>query len=275
MSPSAVEATAKVSVVRLDERHDAAVTEDRVAVEAPLEIRLGAKPLTVIMRTPGDDEELTLGFLYSEGVLRRLGEAVRLHRPAAATDEEQGNLMAVELPPHLYALRPPGRSFYASASCGVCGKTQIGDLRLEAPPVSASWRARAGLLATLPEALAAQQRTFAATGGLHASALFSRDGALLAAREDVGRHNAVDKLIGWSYRQALLPLAEHLLMVSGRLGFEIVQKAIVAGLPVVAAVSAPSSLAVELAGRYGVTLIGFLRPGRMNVYTHPERVELA
>jgi FdhD protein len=256
--------------------------EDEVAVEAPLEIRVGGRPLTVIMRTPGADEELVRGFLFSEGVIGGAGDLLSLGRPDGLRGEEEGNVIAVELAPPPIGIgkgaaggmrRPVGeRSFYASASCGVCGKTSLADLVVRAAPVRSTLRVPAALLASLPERLRAAQVVFARTGGLHGSGLFEASGALLAVREDVGRHNAVDKLIGWALGAGRLPLSDAILMVSGRTSYEIVQKAVVAGVPVVAAVSAPSSLAIDLAARHGVTLVGFLRGATMNVYAHAERV---
>jgi FdhD protein len=237
---------------------------DRVAVEAPLEIRVGGKPLTVVMRTPGHDEELVRGFLFSEGV----GDILSLRQG----DE---NVVEVQLQPPPVSLgrsAVPERSFFASSSCGVCGKTSIADLEIKSPPVSRTLTTTRAVLSSLPAALRAAQAVFDETGGLHASGLFDAAGTLLASREDVGRHNALDKLIGWSLGAHPPPLADLMLMVSGRVSFEILQKAIAAGLPLVAAVSAPSSLAIDLAERYGVTLVGFLRGASMNVYTHPQRL---
>ncbi len=185
--------------------------------------------------------------------------------------------MAVELAPpgrrrKLWRQPIAGRTFYASASCGVCGKSSIADLAIEAPVVVSALRIDRALLGSLPDRLRAAQPVFAETGGLHGAALFDARGTLLAAREDIGRHNAVDKLIGWALGQGLLPLSEAVLVVSGRLGFEIVQKAIVAGIPVVAAVGAASSIAVGLAERYGLTLATFLKPGSLNLYGDPSRL---
>jgi FdhD protein len=250
---------------------DASFARDRVAVEAPLELRLDGKPLTVIMRTPGGDEELARGFLYTEGVIARAEDIVAVARPERLTGEELGNVLAISLAPTATAPRLE-RLFYASSSCGVCGKSSIASLAVRAPLVTSRLRVTRALLEALPGRLRAGQPLFAETGGLHASGLFTRDGRLVAVREDVGRHNALDKLIGWALVERQLPLGERVLMVSGRVGYEIVQKAIAAGLALVAAVGAPSSLAVDLAEQFGVTLVGFLREGSMNVYTHAERV---
>lgn len=245
--------------------------EDEIAVEAPLEIRVGGKALTVVMRTPGNDEELARGFLYAEGLVERGEDIVGIARPPALTGDEVGNVVEVTLRP---GARPPAgeRLFYASSSCGVCGKNAISALRVRAPLVSSSLRVTAATLATLPDRLRAAQPLFARTGGVHASGLCSADGALELAREDVGRHNALDKIIGWAVAAGRLPLTDRLLVVSGRVSYEIVQKAIAAGLPLLAAVGAPSTLAIELAEEFEVTLVGFVRDGGMNVYTHGERV---
>ncbi len=245
--------------------------EDEIAVEAPLEIRVGGKALTVVMRTPGNDEELARGFLYAEGLVDAGADIVSIARPAALTGDEVGNVVDVTLRP---GARPPEgeRLFYASSSCGVCGKNAISALRVRAPLVSSSLRVAAATLGALPDRLRAAQPLFARTGGVHASGLFAADGTLELAREDVGRHNALDKIIGWAVAAGRLPLVDRLLVVSGRVSYEIVQKAIAAGLPLVAAVGAPSTLAIELAEEFAVTLVGFLRDGGMNVYTHGERV---
>jgi FdhD protein len=235
---------------------------DVVAVEEPLEIRIGGEPVAVTMRTPGHDEELALGFCLSEGL-----------RPVAARvpDDLAANTVDVEAPEaDLGRLR---RSFYTSSSCGVCGKGALEAVAVEAPFVESDLRVPAALAADLPDRLREAQRAFAATGGLHATGLFSVDGELLAAREDVGRHNAMDKVIGRAFLNGLLPLSRTLLCVSGRLSFELVQKAAVAGCPILVAVGAPSSLAVDLAADRGITLCGFVRDGSLNVYTEAWRVD--
>jgi FdhD protein len=235
---------------------------DRVAVEEPLEIRIGGTPVAVTMRTPGHDEELALGFCLSEGL-----------RPSAAClpDDLAANAVEVDAPGFDPARLQ--RSFYTSSSCGVCGKGALEAVAVEAPRVESQLRVPLALVAALPDRLREAQAAFAVTGGLHATGLFSSAGELLAAREDVGRHNAMDKVVGWAFREGLLPLAEQLLCVSGRLSFELVQKAAVAGCPILVAVGAPSSLAVELAADRGVTLCGFVRGGAANVYTEPWRIE--
>jgi FdhD protein len=250
--------TAAVEVLRLP----AGTTErDRVAVEEPLELRAGGRPVAVTMRTPGHDEELALGFFVTEGL------APRRARPP---DDLAANTIEVDVD----AFDPARleRSFYTSSSCGVCGKGAIEAVRVEAAPVVSALRVPADLLAALPDRLREEQAAFEATGGLHATGLFSAGGELLCLREDVGRHNAMDKVVGWAFASGRLPLSESVLCVSGRLSFELVQKAAVAGCPVLVAVGAPSSLAVELGEELGVTLCGFVRGGRLSVYSHPGRV---
>jgi FdhD protein len=249
--------TARVDVVRIP---DGAV-HDVVAVEEPLEIRIAGEPVAVTMRTPGHDEELALGFALSEG-LRPRG--------ARAPDDLAAN--AIELDAPGFDAERLRRSFYTSSSCGVCGKGALEAVAVEAPRVESDLRVAADLVARLPDQLREEQAAFAATGGLHATGLFHASGELVTLREDVGRHNAMDKVIGRAFLDGRLPLAEAILCVSGRLSFELVQKAAVAGCPVLVAVGAPSSLAVELARDRGITLCGFVRNGRINVYTEPWRV---
>jgi FdhD protein len=234
---------------------------DRVAVEEPLEIRIGGRPVAVTMRTPGHDEELALGFCLSEGLEPR---------QASLPADLAANTVEVDAPG--FDPRRLERSFYTSSSCGVCGKGALEAVAVEATRVESTLRAAAELLADLPERLRAAQPAFAVTGGLHATGLFDADGELLCLREDVGRHNALDKVVGWAFREGRLPLAEQILCVSGRLSFELVQKASVAGCPILVAVGAPSSLAVELGTDRGLTLCGFARGGRLNVYSEPWRV---
>jgi FdhD protein len=250
---------------------------DTLVAEEPLEIRLNGDSLSVTMRTPGDDFELAAGFLTGEGVIARAEDIVTIRYCAGATDEGVNtyNIVDVRLAdgvplPELSL----DRNFYTSSSCGLCGKAS-----LEAVRTVARWPVRdEGLrldpadLALLPDRLREAQRVFERTGGLHAAGLFAADGELLCVREDVGRHNAVDKLVGWALQRDLLPLSGTTLLVSGRASFELVQKAVMAGIPAMAAVSAPSSLAVELAEESGLTLIGFLRGRSMNVYTGAHRL---
>ena len=243
-------------------RLPAGTTErDRVAVEEPLEIRIAGRPVAVTMRTPGHDEELALGFCLSEGL--RPSEA-RLPEDLAANTVEVGA-------PGFDPARLQ-RSFFTSSSCGVCGKGALEAVAVEAPRVESELRLSPATVVSLPERLREAQAAFAATGGLHATGLFSAAGEALCVREDVGRHNAMDKVVGWAFREQLLPLAGHVLCVSGRLSFELVQKAAVAGCPILVAVGAPSSLAVELAADRGITLCGFVRAGSVNVYTESWRI---
>ena len=248
---------ARVAVRRVPGGDD----EDRVAVEEPLEIRVGGTPVAVTMRTPGHDEELALGFCLSEG----------LHPVAASLpDDLAANTVDVAAPG--FDPERLRRSFYTTSSCGVCGKGALEAIAVEAPPVESDLRVAPELVASLPERLGEAQGAFRVTGGLHATGLFAGDGTLLHAREDVGRHNAMDKVVGRAFLDGLLPLTRSVLVVSGRLSFELVQKAAVAGCPILVAVGAPSSLAVELADDRRVTLCGFVRDNRATVYTHPARI---
>jgi FdhD protein len=251
----------RVEVLRLPGGRSA---PDSVAVEEPLEIRIGGRPVAVTMRTPGHDEELALGFCLSEGLEPK---------GAALPHDLAANTVEVDAPGvDLERLR---RSFYTTSSCGVCGKGALEAIAVDAPRVESPLRVESSLVARLPDRLRASQPAFASTGGLHATGLFDADGRLLCAREDVGRHNAMDKVLGWAFGHGLLPLESSLLCVSGRLSFELVQKAAVAGCPVLVAVGAPSSLAVELARDRGITLCGFVRGGGVNVYSEPWRLEPA
>jgi FdhD protein len=250
-------ASAEVRVTR----HPGGEERDLVAVEEPLEIRIAGDPVAVTMRTPGHDEELALGFAVGEGL-----EPVDARLP----DDLAAN--TVELEVRAFDPDRLRRHFYTSSSCGVCGKGALEAVAVGAPPVESGLRVDAALLGSLPDRLREAQPTFALTGGLHATGLFSEHGELLWVREDVGRHNAMDKVVGRAFRDGRLPLARELLCVSGRLSFELVQKAALAGCPVLVAVGAPSSLAVELAQAQGITLCGFVRSGRVGVYSHPERV---
>jgi FdhD protein len=250
---------ARVEVLRLPA---GGAERDELAVEEPLEIRIGGRPIAVTMRTPGHDEELALGFLLSEGI-RPTGAGSATDLAANTIDVDADGFDAERLV----------RNFYTTSSCGVCGKGALEAVAVDAPRVESHLRLPLSLIAQLPERLREEQPAFAATGGLHATGLFDAAGDLICVREDVGRHNAMDKVIGSAFRAGLLPLANHVLCVSGRLSFELVQKAAVAGCPIVVAVGAPSTLAVDLARDRGVTLCGFVRDGRANVYSEPWRIE--
>ncbi|MFE5793858.1 formate dehydrogenase accessory sulfurtransferase FdhD [Streptomyces sp. NPDC056503] len=253
---------------------------DTLVAEEPLEIRLNGKPLAITMRTPGDDFALAAGFLVSEGVLGAAADVRSIVYCAGAKEDGTNtyNVVDVRLAPEVVV---PDitleRNVYTTSSCGLCGKASLDAVRTTArfpiadtPPV----RVSPAFLSRLPERLRAAQKVFDTTGGLHAAALFSEDGELLDVREDVGRHNAVDKLVGRALREDLLPLDRAVLLVSGRASFELAQKAVMAGIPVLAAVSAPSSLAVDLAAETGLTLVGFLRGADMNVYAGEHRIAL-
>ena len=253
---------------------------DRVVTEEPLELRLiaGAQTQTVAvtMRTPGADFELAAGFLYSEGIIEDRKDIQRItYCVDTEIDAEQRyNIVNVALSradlPNLVSLE---RHFFTTSACGVCGKASIESLRFRSlPPIPTGPTISAKTLYSLPEQLRTTQSLFATTGGLHAAALFDTSGQLVALREDVGRHNALDKLIGWALLQDMLPLHQHIVLVSGRTSFELIQKCVVAGVPILCAISAPSNLAVTLAREFGITLIGFLRDERCNVYSTPERV---
>lgn len=255
---------------------------DTLVGEEPLEIRLGGRPLAVTMRTPGDDFALAAGFLVSEGVLGSAGELANIVYCAGATEDGSNtyNVVDVQLAPGVpvpdISLE---RNVYTTSSCGLCGKASLDAVRTSArwrldPPADAAARITPATLSALPGRLRAAQRVFDRTGGLHAAALFDSDGGLLDVREDVGRHNAVDKVVGRALQEDRLPLRDTVLMVSGRASFELVQKAVMAGIPALAAVSAPSSLAVDLAVESGLTLVGFLRGTSMNVYAGEERLAL-
>jgi FdhD protein len=248
---------------------------DSLAAEEPLELRVGGRPVSVTMRTPGDDLDLASGFLLTEGLIPDGDAVARAIWCAGPGEENTYNVLDVTLRPGV-ALPDLSlqRSFYTTSSCGVCGKSSIDAIRTRsAYDLHAdSCTLDPTVLAALPDRLREAQRVFEQTGGLHAAGLFSLDGELLCLREDVGRHNAVDKVVGWAAREGRLPLTGTVLLVSGRASFELVQKAVMAGVPVLAAVSAPSSLAVDLAAETGLTLVGFLRPPTMNVYTGASRI---
>jgi FdhD protein len=248
---------------------------DSLAVEEPLEIRLNGEPYLVTMRTPGHDIDLARGLLYSERIITERSD-VMLARYCAGSDADginSYNVLDVTLASQISAPAAVRRNVMTTSACGICGTTSIDQVLRESPyGVDREVQVSAELLLAAPLGLRRQQRAFDRTGGLHAAGLLGPDSEMLCVREDVGRHNAVDKIIGWAIEQQLLPLRQMILVVSGRASFELTQKAVLAGIPVLAAVSAPSSLAVELAEEAGLTLVGFVRGETMNVYTHPERI---
>jgi FdhD protein len=254
--------------------HGVVGADDHVAVEEPLEIRLGGVSLAVTMRTPGDDEELIAGFLHSERVITGADDldVVARYRVAEG-DPDAGNVVNVLLKGNVQVARERlRRNFVTSSSCGLCGATSIAAIRADLPAVISDLVVPAAMFQRLERAMGRAQATFERTGGLHAAGLFDGDGRLIVLREDIGRHNAVDKVIGHMVLARRLPLDRHILMVSGRASFEIMQKALTARIPVVAAVSAPSSLAVEMAAAAGMTLVGFVRAGGFNIYAGAARV---
>ncbi|MGE2835067.1 formate dehydrogenase accessory sulfurtransferase FdhD [Mycobacterium sp. SMC-4] len=254
---------------------------ETLVVEEPLEIRVNGAPITVTMRTPGSDVELAQGFLLTEGVVGRREDIASVRYCRGAVEDGSGlsqntyNVLDVTLAP---GVPPPAvdptRNFYTTSSCGVCGKASLDAVELISrhSPGDDPATVTVETLAALPDKLRKAQKVFAATGGLHGAALFTSDGTTLVVREDIGRHNAVDKVIGWALEQGRIPLAGAVLLVSGRASFELTQKAVMAGIPILAAVSAPSSLAVDLAAQSGLTLVAFLRGESMNVYTRADRV---
>ena len=265
--------------------------DDALAVEEPLEIRIGLpgksedrhRAISITMRTPGDDGELAAGFLFTEGIVQNPGQirqirhcGLKIGREGSLIDRAaalNSNTIRVDLADGVDVdLKRLERHFYTTSSCGVCGKSSIEALHTGAKRVTDGPVIDSDLIHSLPKKLRASQDTFDKTGGLHASALFNFDGEIEIVREDVGRHNALDKLIGAKFLAGEMPLAEKMLLVSGRASFELVQKALMAGIPILAAVGAPSSLAVELAGEFGMTLVGFVRDGSFNVYSCPERI---
>ena len=267
-----------VNLTRVSEWDDGNIgrKDDYLASEEPLEIRIGDQPLSVTMRTPGHDLELATGFLFTEGLIQNREQIVAIESIEPVTEDgvKRGNVvqaaLVAEAMPDFAKMR---RHFFASSSCGICGKASIDAVRsrlLTAP--NPEFRVEAELLTSLPDVLRASQDVFQRTGGLHAAALFDSSGGLLVVREDIGRHNAVDKVVGWALLDHRVPLGNAILLVSGRGGFEIVQKALVAGIPVLASVSAPSSLAVQLARELRMTLIGFLRGRRFVIYSGEERI---
>jgi FdhD protein len=270
-NPPAAKSARSVEITQVVEWREGTTrrVQDYLAAEEPLEIQIGRRPLVVTMRTPGHDEELAAGFLLTEGIIEQRAQLAEITIPARGR-----NLVRVKL---ASGVRMPvalaRRYFAANSSCGVCGKASIDSIRARnIRPLKADFRVGADVLCRLPDVARASQETFGRTGGLHAAALFDAAGNLIVLHEDIGRHNAVDKVIGWALLGGRVPLNDCVLLASGRGGFEIVQKAIVAGIPVVASVSAPSSLAVELARRMRLTLVGFLRGRRFVIYSAEERI---
>ncbi|MBC8009336.1 MAG: formate dehydrogenase accessory sulfurtransferase FdhD [Burkholderiales bacterium] len=276
--PCAVSAAPIHDVVRHRDGRAPETSDDLLAVEEPLEIRLNTRSLSVTMRTPGHDEELAAGFLLTEGLLHTRADLAELAPCKTTRPEGKGNILNATLAPHLTPdFAKLTRHVFASSSCGLCGKASIANLHQQFPPIPAAsesppFTVSLDVLRRLPHTLRAAQDTFTQTGGLHAAGIFDLDGNLLVAREDVGRHNAVDKVIGHGLLAGHAPFSRHILLVSGRASFEIVQKALAARFPILAAVSAPSSLAVDFARANGQTLVGFLRDTSLNVYTHPGRI---
>ncbi len=278
-SPLDPERVMRVEIVHWQE--DASVQrEDQLTIEEPFEVRIGHRSLAVIMRTPGNDAELALGFLFTEGVIQQSADVLAVESDVDEDGLPLANVVNITLRSQLLQdsmrAQPAAfeRHFAVSASCGLCGKNSIADLMLSVPPLEArdTVRIKVATFYELAAQLRSRQKVFQYTGGLHAAGLFSVAGELQLLREDIGRHNAVDKLIGHGLLHGSFPYNEHILMVSGRTSFEIIQKALLARIPCIAAISAPSSLAVELAEQGGITLVGFLRDHSMNVYTHPERI---
>ncbi len=254
----------------------ASLGNDLVAVEQPLELRFHGKPATVLMRTPGHDLELALGFLFHEGIITSLEQVQSVDRPEGDSghEEDPANILSLLLdtPSRIKGL---DRFFFSTSSCGACGKKSLDSVAVHGPMVQGNFVVAPSFLSTLPERLMPHQTLFHQTGGVHACGLFTPKGELVCLREDIGRHNALDKLAGFALVKQLHPLSFGILVLSGRVGYEMVQKAIISGIPMIVAVGAPTSLAVELCEKWGITLVGFLRGQKMNVYTHPNRVSIA
>jgi len=267
-----------IDVTQVSEWHDGALRrfEDYLVAEEPMEIRIGDTPLSVTMRTPGHDFELALGFLFTEGLISGRDQVASIEQGTAGREEASGNIVVVKLAGAEFERERMQCNFFTASSCGICGKASIDAVRVRGirPPESAL-RLDPDVLCSLPDKLRSSQTIFGRTGGLHAAGLFTTAGELVVLREDVGRHNAVDKIIGWALNEGGVPLSDCVLMVSGRGGFEIIQKALVARIPLVASVSAPSSLAVRTARELGMTLVGFLRGRRFLIYSGEERLQLA
>lgn len=272
-SEDAVGATVPTELVRWSEVHSGPTESDLLAREEPLEIRVHGRCIAVTMRTPGHDAELAAGFLLSEGLVRSKEDILEIAHCRLADPAREENIISVFLSPAVPVdYEKLSRHVFASSSCGLCGKTSIDAVHQQFAPVSSDMNIPGRTLLQLPERIRSAQKTFAQTGGLHAAAVFDSAGELMVVREDVGRHNAVDKVIGFGLLEGRLPLDTHILLVSGRASFEIVQKALSARIPVIAAVSAPSSLAVEFARENGQTLVGFVRGSSMNIYSGAHRV---
>lgn len=265
---------AAVKVLKVDAAGAFHEVVDVAAREEPLEIRVEGRAVAVVMRTPGHDEELAAGFFVSEGVVKHPRDILEVSQ-CPSINNKHGNVVDVLLGGAVVNWDSLTRHVFSASSCGLCGKTSIESVFGQFPPVTAEWAVSPKLVASLPDKLRATQETFSKTGGLHACAVFDLEGNLIVSREDVGRHNALDKVLGHALMQNLLPLDRHILLLSGRVSFEMIQKALAAGIPLVAAISAPSSLAIEFAREAGQTLIGFLRGETMNVYTHEGRLKTA
>lgn len=262
----------RVSMTRLHRDCTIESLNDITAREEPLEIRVEGRSVAVVMRTPGHDAELTAGFLVTEGVVQKSRDVLEITQCPVTTDSK-GNVVDVLLGSAVVNWDSLTRHVFSASSCGLCGKTSIDSVFQKFQPVTSDWQVSADVIWSLPDKLRAAQETFSKTGGLHASAIFDLKGNLVVLREDVGRHNALDKVLGHGLLNGLLPFDRHILLVSGRVSFEIIQKALAGGIAMVAAISAPSSLAVEFADTANQTLVGFLRGGTMNVYTHPRRLK--
>jgi len=269
------EESATTEILRCRASHSPVVETDQLAREEPLEIRVDGRSVAVTMRTPGHDKELAAGFLLSEGIIYGKGDILDIVDSEGCETSEFRNILDVRPAPGIEVdFERLSRHVFGSSSCGVCGKASIEAIHHSFPPIAQDGPVvPMDMIVRMPDTLRDAQATFLKTGGLHASAVFDRNGRLIVLREDVGRHNALDKVIGYGLLHGLLPFDAHVLLVSGRTSFEIVQKALAARISIICAVSAPSSLAVEFARESGQTLIGFLRAGSMNIYSHPERIE--
>ncbi len=261
-----------VSILRFENAAPIARRMDDVASEEPLEIRVEGEPLVVAMRTPGQDEELAAGWLVSEGIVRSRAEIADVVSRPGETTARAAMVDVMLAEPSRFEAAKHRRAVMSNSSCGLCGAASVAQVLRDFPRIESAVLINANVLYSLPARLAENQPTFQRTGGIHACALFDRQGALVAVREDVGRHNALDKLLGWALLAGRLPLAEGVLLLSGRVSFEMIQKALAAGIPIVVAIGAPSSLAVELAGTSGMTLVAFLRERTFNVYCGEKRI---